>query len=155
MQDIPSEQTGSKTYPTSSLYCRRRRRHHHLPLVILFSFFPSIIPSNFLLKASLTLLCPAHSLLIFFMRQLAMTMKPMALSEGLFGSVLPSLPRRLSPRRRRGDDGPGVMPISERRPRSIWLLYDLLAQFCGIGDGKSKAYQASNISICISKNFFS
>lgn len=105
----------------------RRRRTNHLTLLTLFPFFPSNIPSNFLLRASLTLLCPAHSLLSFFIRQLANTMKPTALSDGRFRSVLPSLPRRLSPRRRRGEDRPGVMPISERRLRSISLLCGLLA----------------------------
>lgn len=97
-------------------------RAFHLPLLVFFPFFPCIMPSNFLLKASLTLLCPAHSLLIRFIRQLAMTMKATARNEGLFGESLPILPRTLSPRRRRGDDGVGVMPISERRLRSTWLL---------------------------------
>ena len=100
----------------------RKGRAFHLPLLVCFPFFPCIMPSNFLLKASLILLCPSHSLLIRFIRQLAMSIKPTARNEGLFGASLPTLPRTLSPRRRRGDDGVGVMPISERRLRSTWLL---------------------------------
>lgn len=99
-----------------------RKPPPHLRLSPLFPFFPSIIPSNFLLNASLTLLCPAHSQLILFMRQAAMTMNPTARNDGLFFSVLPILPRRLSARRKRGDEGLGVTLISERRLRSIWLL---------------------------------
>lgn len=56
------------------------------------------------------------------MRQAAMTMNPTARNDGLFFSVLPILPRRLSARRKRGDEGLGVTLISERRLRSIWLL---------------------------------
>ena len=126
---------------------------NHLRLLIPLPFFPSIIPSNFLPNASLTLLCPFHSSLIRFIRQPATTMNTTARNEARFFSVLPILPRRLSPRRRRGDEGDGVMPISERRLRSIWLLCDVLAWFCK--NGRKDAYQASNISICISKNFFS
>ena len=99
-------------------------------------FFPSIIPSSFLPNASLTLLCPFHSSLIRFIRQLATTMNPTARNEVLFFSVLPILPRRLSPRRRRGDEGDGVMPISERRLRSTWLLCDILAWFCRMKGSK-------------------
>lgn len=128
---------------------------HHLRVLTFFPFFPSIMPSNFLLSASLNFLCPAHSLLIRFMRQLAITMKPTARNDRLFCSVLPIFPRRLSPRRRRGDEGPGVMPISERRLRSTWLLCNVLAWCCKVKEGRRPAYQASNISICISKNFFS
>ena len=98
-------------------------------------FFPSFIPSNFLLNASLTLLCLFHSSLIRFIRQPATTMKPTARNEALFFSVLPILLRRLSPRRRRGDEGDGVMPISARRLRSIWLLCDVLARFCRMEEG--------------------
>ena len=95
----------------------------HRPPLTLFPFLPSTIPSNFFPKASRTLLCPAHSALIFFIRQLAMIAKPTALSVGRLRSCLPTLPRKLSAKRRRGEDlPPGVMPISERRFRSIELL---------------------------------
>jgi len=93
------------------------------PLLTLFPFLPSTIPSNFFPKASRTLLRPAHSALIFFIRQLAMIAKPTALSDGRLRSCLPTLPRKVSAKRRRGEDfSPGVMPISERRFRSIELL---------------------------------
>ena len=121
MQDIP--QTNQPTCPINAPQCRTEEPHfisdYPPPL---FPFFPSLIPSNFLLNASLTLLCPAHSQLILFMRQAAMTMNPTARNDGLFFSVRPIFPRRLSARRKRGDEGLGVTLISERRLRSIWLL---------------------------------
>ena len=130
MQDV--HQTDSKTQPAYPTPYNADKRTHHLRLLTPLPFFPSFIPSNFLLNASLTLLCPFHSSLIRFIRQPATTIKPTARNEALFFSVLPILPRRLSPRRRRGDEGDGVMPISERRLRSIWLLCDVLARFCRI-----------------------
>lgn len=122
MQEIP--QTNQPTNnPINAPQCRTEETPPHLRLPPpLFPFFPSIIPSNFLLNASLTLLCPAHSQLLLFMRQAAMTMNPTARNDGLFFSVRPIFPRRLSARRKRGDEGLGVTLISERRLRSIWLL---------------------------------
>lgn len=127
MQDMPqtnqpNQPTNKRAQSTPHNAERKNPPSPHLRLSPFFPFFPSIIPSNFLLNASLTILCPAHSQLILFMRQVAMTMNPTARNDGLFFSVLPIFPRRLSARRRRGDEGLGVTLISERRLRSIWLL---------------------------------
>ena len=128
MQDVHQTKLKKPTHVTQRPTMRTNEAIISVYLLPCF-FFPSIIPANFLPNASLTLLCPCHSSLIRFIRQLATTMKPTARNEALFFSVLPILPRRLSPRRRRGDEGDGVMPISERRSRSTWLLCDMLAWF--------------------------
>lgn len=135
-----TDATTSRGYSApATLSCKLTvpKRYHQRPLLFLDCL---LIDSTFFTRLACIFFCPAHAFCNRCIRTPAKTITPTTLNCGRFSRVFRS----------------GVTPISSRRRRSTVLLS--IISSCPIVDTQAlnwSTYQALNISICNSKNFFS